>query len=63
MANRAIKYEAGLFDGTDTRAGRVTVAPLPDGSRLGSDQLEISAAWRSNSRVRSGSWVMRARAR
>ena len=46
VANRAVRYEAGLFDGTDTQAGRVTVAPLPDGSRLGSDQLEISAAWR-----------------
>jgi phosphate-selective porin len=46
VANRAVKYEVGLFDGSDTRAGRVTVSPLPDGNRLGSDQLEISAAWR-----------------
>ena len=56
LADRAVKYEAGLFeaDGVTrvwetnavrTMAGRVTVAPLEDGKTRGSDALEISGAW------------------
>ncbi|HZI81327.1 MAG TPA: porin [Vicinamibacterales bacterium] len=55
VADKAIKYEAGVFevDATSrlwtagavrTLAGRVTVAPLADGKSRGSDALEISAA-------------------
>lgn len=55
LADRAIKYEAGVFevDATErlwqagagrTLAGRVTIAPLEDGKSRGSDALEISAA-------------------
>jgi phosphate-selective porin len=46
VADRAVRYETGFFDGARTWTGRVTVAPLPDGTRRGSDQLEVSAAWR-----------------
>ena len=46
VANRAVRYETGLFDGSRTWTARVTVAPLPDGTRRGSDRLEVSAAWR-----------------
>jgi len=56
VAQRALKYEAGLFeaDGTTrlwaadavrTLASRITVAPLQDGDTRGSDALELSAAW------------------
>jgi phosphate-selective porin OprO/OprP len=56
VAQRALKYEAGLFeaDGTTrlwatnavrTLAGRITLAPLQDGDSRGSEALEISAAW------------------
>ena len=56
VAQRALKYEAGLFeaDGTTrlwattavrTLAGRITLAPLQDGHSRGSEALEISAAW------------------
>jgi phosphate-selective porin OprO/OprP len=55
LADRALKYEAGVFevDATNrlwtsgalkTLAGRVTLAPLADGKARGSDELEISAA-------------------
>jgi hypothetical protein len=46
VANRAVRYETGLFDGSRTWTARVTAAPLPDGTRRGSDRLEVSAAWR-----------------
>jgi phosphate-selective porin OprO and OprP len=56
LADRAIKYEAGVFevDATSrlwtagaikTLAGRVTIAPLADGKSRGSDALEVSAAF------------------
>ncbi|HEV8394748.1 MAG TPA: porin [Vicinamibacterales bacterium] len=55
LADRALKYEAGVFevdassrlwksDAVRTLAGRVTIAPLADGKSRGSDALEISAA-------------------
>jgi phosphate-selective porin OprO and OprP len=55
LADKAIKYEAGVFEvdaatrlwqagAVRTLAGRVTVAPLADGKSRGSDVLEISAA-------------------
>lgn len=55
MADRVLKYEAGVFevdaasrlwsaDAVRTLAGRVTIAPLPDGKTRGSDALEFSAA-------------------
>ena len=48
VADRALRYETGVFDGTRTRTARVTLAALPDGAHRGSDQLELSAAWRSS---------------
>lgn len=48
VADRALRYETGVFDGTRTRTARVTLAPLPGGTHRGSDQLELSAAWRSS---------------
>jgi phosphate-selective porin OprO and OprP len=55
VADRAIKYEAGVFEvdqaarlwkagAVRTVAGRITIAPLVDGKSRGSDALEISAA-------------------
>ena len=55
LADKAIKYEAGVFEvdatarlwaagAIRTLAGRVTIAPLADGKSRGSDALEISAA-------------------
>jgi phosphate-selective porin OprO/OprP len=55
LADKAIKYEAGVFEvdatarlwaagAIRTLAGRVTVAPLADGKSRGSDALELSAA-------------------
>jgi phosphate-selective porin OprO/OprP len=55
LADKAIKYEAGVFEvdaaarlwqagAVRTLAGRVTIAPLQDGTSRGSDALEISAA-------------------
>jgi phosphate-selective porin OprO and OprP len=60
VARRMLKYEAGVFeadgatrlwadDALRTLASRITLAPLADGSTLGSDRLEFSAAlMRSN---------------
>jgi hypothetical protein len=45
VANRALRYETGVFE-QRTWAGRVTLMPLRDGSRRGSDLLELAAAWR-----------------
>jgi phosphate-selective porin len=56
VANRAIEYEAGVFeaDGATglweanavrTLAGRVTVAPLRERKTRGSEAFEMSAAW------------------
>jgi phosphate-selective porin OprO/OprP len=55
LADRALKYEAGVFevdatsrlwtsDALKTLAGRLTFAPLVNGKSRGSDELEISAA-------------------
>jgi phosphate-selective porin OprO/OprP len=55
VADRAVKYEAGVFEvdaanrlwaagAIRTLAGRVTIAPLADGKSRGSDALEFSAA-------------------
>ena len=55
LADRALKYEAGVFEvdaasrlwtagAVRTLAGRVTIAPLADGDSRGSEALEISAA-------------------
>lgn len=55
VANRLLKYEAGVFevDATSrlwapgalkTLAGRVTFSPLADGKSRGSDELELAAA-------------------
>jgi phosphate-selective porin OprO and OprP len=55
LADKAIKYEAGVFEvdatarlwqagSIRTLAGRVSIAPLADGKSRGSDALEISAA-------------------
>ena len=55
LANRLLKYEAGLFENDAaarlwtagsprTVAGRITVAPLTDGKTRGSDAFEVSAA-------------------
>jgi phosphate-selective porin OprO and OprP len=55
LANRALKYEVGLFENDAaarlwtsgsprTVAGRITIAPLIDGKTRGSEALEISAA-------------------
>jgi hypothetical protein len=57
VASRALRYETGFFerkghgrfwspDAARTWAGRVTLMPLRDGSRRGSDLLELAAAWR-----------------
>ena len=55
VADRALKYEAGVFEvdaagrlwtagAVRTLAGRVTIAPLAEGDSRGSDALELSAA-------------------
>jgi phosphate-selective porin OprO/OprP len=55
LADRAIKYEAGVFEvdaatrlwqasAVRTFAGRITIAPLVEGKSRGSEALEISAA-------------------
>jgi hypothetical protein len=59
VADRAVRYQAGLFEqDRSTRlwasgaprlmASRVTVAPLTDGSHRGADTLQMSVAWLRN---------------
>jgi phosphate-selective porin OprO/OprP len=56
LANRALKYEAGVFESASgqrlwkagsarTLAARLTLAPLADGRSRGSDALELFAAY------------------